>query len=196
MSIGVHIEAGANNNFIEGAGAMINGWTVGLQIEGSQNLAEFFSASNNEVAGVLLEHGSANNITDFIANQNGEYGVWLQQSSNNQINSSDADSNATSGIYLGCPVSANAIVGCKKNGVNSGNHLFNLMINTNGAYGIMLDSWTRHTTITDVSAQGNSVADLGDLNTDCGSNMWFDNSFGNVSQGCVDGPTLDLHEHF
>ena len=188
-SIGVHIQPGANNNFIEGSGALIDGWSVGLLIEGSQNDIEFFDANNNDVAGVVLEHASGNNITDFVANNNGEYGVWLLQSNSNQINCANADNNASSGIYLGCSGSKNGIVGCRRNGVNTDNHLFNLMIDTNGAYGILLDSGNRHTTVSDVSAQGNSLADLGDRNAGCGSDMWFGNSFNSVSQNCVD-PTL------
>jgi parallel beta-helix repeat protein len=185
-TIGIHVLAGSNNNFIEGAGAIIGGWTIGLQLEGAQNTVEFFESNDNDVAGVLLDRANSNTISDFIANHNGEFGVWLQQSNNNQINCSDADNNATSGIYLGCSPSPPTGIGCRRGGASTGNHLFNLVINGNGVYGIMLDSGSKHTTIADVSAQQNLVADLDDENAACGSNFWFDNSFVSVSQSCVD----------
>lgn len=164
---------------------MIEGWTVGVEIQGSQNVLEFFNANGNDVAGIVLRRGSANNISDFVANNNGEFGVWIQQSNNNQLNCSNADNNGNAGIYSGCSQSESQQMGCRRNAASSGNRVFNLMVLNNGAYGIVLDSFTRHSVIADVSARGNPAADLSDQNSGCGTDLWFDNSFDSANQACV-----------
>jgi parallel beta-helix repeat protein len=185
-AIGIHVQPGSNDIFVEGSGALIHGWSVGLQVEGTDGVFEFFSANDNSVAGIVLTRANRSNVSDFTVRNNGRYGVWLQQSNSLQLSCANADSNASAGIYSGCTSSEAAAFGCKRGATNAGNHLFNLMVNGNGAYGIMFDSATRRSTVSDVSAHDNPSADLVDEGGGCGSNAWFDNSFGSVNQNCVD----------
>jgi hypothetical protein len=185
-AIAVRVQPGSNDIFVEGGGALIHGWSVGLEVGGADGVFEFFSANENSIAGIVLTRANRSNVSDFMAESNGQYGVWMQQSNSVQLSCANADGNAGAGVYSGCTNSDAAAFGCRRGGNNTGNHLFNLMVNANGAYGIVFDASTRRSTVSDVSAHGNLSADLVDEGSDCGSNAWFDNSFGSVNQNCVD----------
>jgi hypothetical protein len=179
--IGIHILKGSNQDFLELPGK-IEGWDVGILVEGSKNIVEDFQAAGfalstavpNGTAGVEINGGSNNNINDFNVNKNLNYGIWLRGASNNQINCSSSDNNGNIGVYVGC--SANGPINGKCSPAvppSNNNQIYDHVAQNNAKYGVVIDLGNSGNIVTDVRAAGNSTMDLLDENANCDNNRWF-----------------------
>jgi hypothetical protein len=194
--IGIHILKGSNKDFIELAGSNIEGWDVGILVEGNGNIVEFFNAGRsfsssaipNGTAGVEINGGSNNNINDFDgASHNKNYGVWLRGASNNQINCSNTRDNGNIGVYVGC--SANGPVNGKCSPAvppSNNNRIYDHESDNNGKFGIVIDLGNTGNIVTDFGGHSNGTTDLLDENANCDNNQWFFDFFDTASPGCIE----------
>ncbi len=82
---GVHVIASASNAFVEGHDAVISGFAEGIEIDGSKDLAENFTASSNTDAGVLLNNAKQAKLSNFTADSNANDGVRIYKGSYNTV---------------------------------------------------------------------------------------------------------------
>lgn len=178
---GVHVLASAPNAFVEGRDAIISGFAEGIQIDGSKDLAENFTASNNTDAGVLLNNAKQAKVSNFTADSNGNdglrvykgsyntatgslelrtngrYGVWLLDSSHDSVGGFDAEDNPRAGIYIGCssngPIAANCSPSIPPSKYNS---IFNGTVMANELnsqqYGVVIDLGDDDNRVTNVAS--------------------------------------------
>ena len=186
---GIWVRRSVRSDFLEGRGTAISGWNVGLLIEGSQIVADNFTANTNGIAGVELNQATDVELTNTTASSNLNYGIWVRQSSSNDITNLKTQTNGNIGTYVGCsdigPISA----GCPGVGPSPNNFIFTGNIAGNSNYGVALDKGAKSSIVTNQVLGGgahNSKNDLFDANSSCGSNKWFaDDSTATVSQTCI-----------
>jgi hypothetical protein len=187
---GILLHRNFRSVFLEGRGTVISGWDVGLLIQGSQIVADDFTANSNGTAGVELNKAQAVELTNQTASSNLNYGIWVNHTSTSDITNSKTQTNGNIGLYVGCsnigPVSA----GCP-GGPSPGNYIFTGSIAGNANYGVALDFGAKSTIVTNQtlsSGTHNSKNDLFDANSSCGSNKWFANdstATNNQAGGCI-----------
>lgn len=192
--IGIHILKGSNKNFIE-LPSRVEGWDVGILVEGNSNIVEDFNAARsfsstaipNGTAGVEINGGSNNNINDFTVGKNNNYGIWLRGASNNQINCSNTDENGNIGVYVGCSINGPINGKCSpKVPPSKNNQIYDHSAFNNAKYGVVIDLGNTGNIVTDLNASSNGTMDLLDENANCDSNRWFFNSFDTASPECID----------
>jgi hypothetical protein len=213
-AVGVHVMRTAAKAFIEGNGATIQTFGVGLQIDAPGALADNFIALSNTDAGVVLNHvqqadlsnfSAAHNLNDGVrivagANNllqmpmifdNGRFGVWLQSSSHNSVGNFAVQSNALAGIYIGCS-SAGPQGACPRGSpLSNYNYLFSgvagIVSSGSQQYGVAIDLRDNFNRVVNVAAVDNDKLDLFDANSDCAANYWFaEAQFGAVDpQNCI-----------
>jgi hypothetical protein len=190
--IGIHILKGSGNNFIELATNRVEGWDVGILVQGDGNIVEDFQAASfsttlpNGTAGVEIDGGQGNNINDFSVGSNKNYGIWIRGASNNQINCSNTNNNGNIGVYIGCspngPINGNCSPSVSP---STHNRIFDHSANSNTKYGVLIDLGNTGNVVTDVQAHQNGTTDLLDENPNCDQNRWFFLSFGTASPSCI-----------
>jgi hypothetical protein len=188
---GIWVRRSVRSDFLEGRGTAISGWNVGLLIEGSQIVADNFTANTNGIAGVELNQATDVELTNTTASSNLNYGIWVRQSSSNDITNLKTQTNGNIGTYVGCsdigPISA----GCPGVGPSPNNFIFTGNIAGNSNYGVALDKGAKSSIVTNQVLGGgahNSKNDLFDANSSCGSNKWFANdstATNNQAGGCI-----------
>jgi hypothetical protein len=187
--IGIHILNGSNNDFIE-LPSRVEGWDVGILVEGNSNIVENFgfnSSIPNGTAGVEINGGSKNNINDFSAGRNKNYGVWLRAASNNQVNCSRTPDNGNIGVYVGCSVNGPINSKCSpKVPPSNNNQIYDHESDNNGKYGIVIDLGNSGNIVTDFGGHSNGIMDLLDENANCDNNHWFFDFFDAASPGCIE----------
>ena len=213
-AVGVHVMKTAARAFIEGNGATIQSFGVGLQIDATGTLADNFIALSNTDAGVVLNHvqqadlsnfSAAHNLNDGVrivsgANnllqspmvfENGRFGVWIQSSSHNSVGNFAVQSNALAGIYIGCS-STGPQGPCPRASVPSNyNYLFSgvagIVNSGTQQYGVAIDLGDNFNRVVNLAAAQNGKLDLYDVNSDCAANYWFaEAQFGAVApQSCI-----------
>lgn len=191
--IGIHILKSSNKDFLELPDS-IQGWDVGILVEGDNNIVEDFDATNNfsmssipnGTAGVEINGGSNNNINDFTVGKNNNYGIWLRGASNNQINCSSTRENGNIGVYVGCsvdgPINGKCSPAVKP---SNNNRIFDHTSSNNGKYGVVIDLGNTGNIVTDLTAKSNGTMDLLDENASCDHNQWFFITFNTASPGCI-----------
>jgi parallel beta-helix repeat protein len=161
----------------------------------SKNSLFMFSADGSSLgSGVALSDSSSNSIYDFDARDNAIYGVWLQGSSSNSVRFAGAVGNAQAGIYLGCSQTAGPSgTPCPRGSkASSKNTLTAIQAGNDTAmslpelFGVAVDLGQLQNNLSGISASGDSMEDLDDLNANCGTNIWFADSNG---AGTLDTPT-------
>jgi hypothetical protein len=91
--------------------------------------------------------------------------------------------NQKNGILLGCGKSAGA--SCGSRGSNF-NRISNSGANGNTTSGIIIDKGSSGNAVTSLISQGNGGSfDAIDSNSHCDDDIWFNNTFGTVSQSCI-----------
>jgi hypothetical protein len=199
---GVHVMSSASNAMVEGHDAVIQGFSEGVEIDGSKDVAENFTATNNLDAGVLLNNakqaklsnfttsfnldgvrvskGSYNAMTGAIyARDNLRYGIWLTDTNHNSVGGFTTQNNPAAGVYLGCSATGPTGAACKLAAKNTYNSIFNGSVQpVNGGaqqYGVAIDLGGGSNRVTNVSsaAPGDAIDDLIEENPDCGTNDWF-----------------------
>ena len=187
--IGISTRKGAHNLLLEGCGATVSGWEVGILFQGKNSTIDDVVATSNGTAGVELSQAKSNNLVNLNSNKNSNYGVWVRASSFNQINNLKTQTNGNIGTYVGCSSvgPAGACVGIAN---SNNNWIFTNAIAGNTNYGIALDVGANVSIVTNNTLGGgahNGKFDLFDGNSNCGSNQWIsDDSTATVSpSSCV-----------
>jgi parallel beta-helix repeat protein len=188
-AIGIGVRRNVKTFVLEGRGALITAWDIGLSIQGRSGVIDNFNANSNETAGVELVKAKSNTLSNVTASSNQNYGIWLQQSGGNQLTNLKTQSNGNIGVYVGCsdlgPISAS----CPGVGASAANYIFTGNVAANTNYGIALDIGANNAIVTNNTLGGgahNSKNDFFDANSNCGSNQWFANdSTATVSQTCI-----------
>jgi hypothetical protein len=187
--IGISTRKGVHNLLLEGRGATLSGWDVGILFQGKNSTIDDFVTTSNGTAGVELSQAKSNNLVNINSNTNSNYGVWVRASSFNQIDNLKTQTNGNIGTYVGCSAvgPAGACVGI----ANSNNNLiFTNAIAGNTNFGIVLDVGANVSIVTNNTlgtGAHNGKFDLFDGNSNCGTNQWIsDDSTATVSpSSCV-----------
>lgn len=178
---GVHVIASASNAFVEGREAVISGFAEGIEIDGSKDLAENFTALNNTDAGVLLNNAKQAKLSNFTADSNandgvriykgsyntvagsvnteanGRYGIWLLNTSHDSVGGFDAEDNSRVGVYIGCSATGPIDATCSPS-IPPGkyNSIFNGTVQANTLntqqYGMVIDLDDDFNRVTNVSS--------------------------------------------
>lgn len=187
--IGIGVRKGVHTLLLEGRGATVSGWDVGILFQGRNSTIDNFVTSNNGTAGVELSQAKSNNLVNITSTSNSNYGVWVRASSFNQVNNLKTQTNGNIGTYVGCSAvgPAGACVGIA---ASNNNWLFTENIAGNTNYGIALDVGANVSIVTNNTLGGgthNGKFDLFDGNSNCGTNQWIsDDSTATVSPAtCV-----------
>jgi parallel beta-helix repeat protein len=192
--IGIHLDSTATDTFLEGAGGTLSGWNYGVQDDADGAIMTNLSADNNTTAGFFVERATGMAITNFGAHGNGQYGVLLNGALVGQISGGSVNPPASGGIQN------NGIAGIEVNPIfkpfqaSSGIRIFGNCVTGNLGSGIVLDTSVSKSRVSGNEATGNTAGDLIDHNNNCGTNLWFGNSFGVGSPiTCVgQGPEIDI----
>ena len=197
-AVGIHVMKTAAKAVIEGNGAIIQTFGVGIQIDAAGALADNFTVTKNTDAGVVINHAQQTQLSNFTSTDNlndgvrivgggfnglqmpsisgnGRYGVWVEGSSNNSVGNFDISKNGLVGIYVGCS-QAGPRASCGRGiGPSNYNHLFSGTIKDSGVqqYGVAIDLGDNFNRVVNVYAWLDSQVDLLDENPDCGKNDWF-----------------------
>jgi hypothetical protein len=175
--IGISVRKGVHTLLLEGRGATVSGWDVGILFQGRNSTIDNFVTSNNGTAGVELSQAKSNNLVNITSNSNSNYGVWVRASSFNQINNLKTQTNGNIGTYVGCSAVGPAGV-CVGIAASNNNWLFTENIAGNTNYGIALDVGANVSIVTNNTLGGgthNGKFDLFDGNSNCGTNQWISN---------------------
>src|SRR5215831_1127576 len=175
--IGISTRKGVHTLLLEGRGATISGWDVGILFQGKNSTIDNFVTSNNGTAGVELSQAKSNNLVNITSDSNSNYGVWVRASSFNQIDNLKTQTNGNIGTYVGCSAvgPAGACVGIAN---SNNNWIFTNTIAGNTNYGIVLDVGENVSIVTNNTLGGgahNGKFDLFDGNSNCGTNQWISN---------------------
>ena len=176
--IGITTRKGVHNLLLEGRGATVSGWDVGILFQGRNSTIDNFVATNNGTAGFELSQAKSNNVVNINSNTNSNYGVWVRASSFNQINNLKTQTNGNIGTYVGCSAvgPAGACVGIAN---SNSNWIFTNAIAGNTNYGIALDVGANVSIVTNntlgTGGAHNGKFDLFDGNSNCGTNQWISN---------------------
>ena len=175
--IGVSVRKGVHNLLLEGRGATVSGWDVGILFQGRNSTIDNFVTTSNGTAGIELSQAKSNNLVNINSNTNSNYGVWVRASSFNQINNLKTQTNGNIGTYVGCSAvgPAGACVGIA---ASNDNWIFTNAIAGNTNYGIALDVGANISIVTNTTLGGgahNGKFDLFDGNSNCGTNQWISN---------------------
>ena len=213
-AVGVHVMKTAAKAFIEGNGATIQTFGVGLQIDAPGTLADNFIVLSNTDSGVVLNHvqqadlsnfSAAHNLNDGVRIQggaynvlqtpmifdNGRFGVWIQSSSHNSVGNFVVQSNTQAGIYIGCSTAGPQGLCARGSRASNFNYLFSGVagISSSGIqqYGVAIDLGDNFNRVVNIAAAENNKLDLFDVNSDCAGNYWFaEAQFGAVNpQNCI-----------
>jgi len=187
--IGISTRKGVHNLLLEGRGATLSGWDVGILFQGKNSTIDDFVTTSNGTAGVELSQAKSDNLVNINSNTNTNYGVWVRASSFNQINNLKTQTNGNIGTYVGCSAvgPAGACVGIAN---SNNNWIFTNAIAGNTNYGIVLDVGANVSIVTNNTlgtGAHNGKFDLFDGNSNCGTNQWIsDDSAATVSpSSCV-----------
>jgi parallel beta-helix repeat protein len=199
-AVGIHVMKTAAKAFIEGNGATIQTFGVGIQIDAAGALADNFIVLSNTDAGVLLNHVQQADISNFFSTNNlndgvrisgggfnvlqmplisgnGRYGVWAQSSSHNSIGNFTVQNNSLAGIYIGCSTTGPQALCSRGAAASNYNYMFSGLagISSSGVqrYGVAIDLGDNFNRVVNVAAWQNDQLDLFDANQDCASNYWF-----------------------
>jgi hypothetical protein len=176
--IGIHLNPSASNSFIEGAGATLSGWNYGIENNANSVVVTNVSADNNTTAGFLIERAAGVALTNFGAHGNGEYGVLLNGVLAGQVSGGAVNPPASAGIQN------NGLAGIQVNPISKpfmtslGIRVFGNCGTGNLGSGIVLDNNVQNSQISGNEVTDNAGGDLMDHNNNCGSDLWFGNSFG------------------
>lgn len=175
---GINIRKGARTVFIEGRGATITGWDVGLLVQSSGGVVDNWVTNANGTAGVELNRATNTVLSNITASSNANYGIWLLASSLNDIVSAKTETNGNIGVYVGCSPLGPIGAACKGVKVSNADWIYAGTIPGNTNYGIALDLGVSAIIVSDntlASGAHNGKDDLLDESSTCGTNQWISN---------------------
>jgi hypothetical protein len=182
---GLMINGGSRNALYDSTAGIVkntpggNG-TAGILINGaSSNLIDDIFAVNNGKYGIAISGGSNNSLHDLDADTNGVYGIWIDGSNGNRVVNSTGRSNAQLGLYIGCAPTGGVGGKCPVAATGSTNVVdFGQWNSTTGGIGIDSGDLANHIGL-------NQINSAIDANTNCGTNLWFNNQVGTATQNCI-----------
>jgi hypothetical protein len=164
----------------------ISGFAAGLLDEGVRTTGYGLTCKNN-VDGLLLEGNNgyfSNAEEDFNTN-----GIHLAAASNQTLGPGMAAfSNTNVGVFLDKSIGNKVKVFTQYSGLSGiqlspgsdRNRVFSGISSANGTFGIRLDRDAKNNVVTRFNMTNggtNGTTDASDGNVNCGSNLWFDNTF-------------------
>jgi len=185
--IGIDIRSGSNYDSIDGGSpdAAISGWKTGVESSGKDDTLSGIDASSNSLDGIEINKGSNNQLTSWSAANNGAFGAWIKQGSGNSLSQGSATGNGKGGVLVGCSSGGPSGEDCTGAGESKTNDLHDDSVDSNGDYGVALDTNSADTTVDTVSGSGNGSDDL--LDDSCSGDSFVGDSFGNSSNSCPGG---------
>jgi hypothetical protein len=175
----------AGNESIASSG---NGITGVLISNGSGNLIDDIFAAHNGMYGIEIVGGSNNSLHDLDGDFNGIYGIWINGSNGNRVTNFTGRSNSQIGLYIGCAPTGGISAGCTS-ATGSSNVVDIGDLSSNTDVGIAVDSGDLANQIglnTIGFSSENGISDAVDANTNCGTNLWFNDQIGKTpAQACI-----------
>jgi hypothetical protein len=172
----------SSNDVLELPGP-VDGWDIGIEIDGNKNVAQDFDANDNGTAGVEILKGRNDALASFEADDNLNFGVWIVGGFSNQARGADTSDTGNTGVFVGCSPTGPGGAPCSP--TSRFNTITDLSADDNEKYGVAIDAGNTGNVINGVGAHGNGTDDLFDGNTDCDHDLWFFNFFNNVNQTCI-----------
>lgn len=153
------------------------------------------SADANQASGVKLNGTKGGFVAVVEASSNAGYGVWLSGASFNTLADFTLAKNTTAGVYLGCHRYGQLGNPCPVGFPPSNNNIItsvstdpsNVTAGVNfPSYGIAINVGNSYNRVIGVTASGGLPYDLIDENANCGTDLWFNNTFTVVNPpGCI-----------
>jgi len=194
VQFGLKINGGSRNSLynsdagVQSTPSSGNGTAGVLISNGSGNLIDDIFADRNGKYGIEINGGSNNALHDLDGDFNGIYGIWINGSNGNRVTNSTGRSNSQIGLYIGCAPTGGISAGCTS-ATGSANVIDLGDMSDNTDVGIAVDTGDLANQIglnTIGSVTKNGIADAVDANTNCGTNLWFNDLFGTTpSQACI-----------
>jgi hypothetical protein len=191
---GLKVDGGSRNSLYNSAVGIAkttpgpNGIAGVLISGGSGNLIVDSSVVNNTKYGIEISGGSNNVVHDSGGDSNGIYGIWINGSNGNRVVNSNGRFNSQIGLYIGCAPTGGIPAGCTS-ATGSANVVDNGDYSSNTDTGIAVDlgDLANQIGLNKIgSVTKNGIADAVDANTNCGTNLWFNDQIGTTpSQACV-----------
>jgi hypothetical protein len=172
----------SSNDVLELPGP-VDGWDIGIEIDGNKNVAQDFDANDNGTAGVEILKGRNDALASFEADDNLNFGVWIVGGFSNQARGADTSDTGNTGVFVGCSPTGPGGAPCSP--TSRFNTITDLSADDNEKYGVAIDAGNTGNVINGLGAHGNGTDDLFDGNTDCDHDLWFFNFFNNVNQTCI-----------
>jgi parallel beta-helix repeat protein len=152
----------------------ISGWDSGIDIAGRYGFAQGFTVTGNRI-GVFVRGNNAI-VRNYTAQDNIIAGTILS-SDHAEISSAVISGNQMQGLGVSCERGRST---CDQNRVIDSTFSDNL-----GA-GILLSNDAHENLVSGNTASGNATFDMFDLNNDCDSNQWLNNTFNtSMPSGCI-----------
>jgi hypothetical protein len=202
---GINILQSAYGIQLEIEGATIQGFGVGINVQGSgvaiSGGVTGGTVTKNEAQGILISHANGVLINTVASQVNGGagielwnasgvivqgivtvqgnegYGLWVRSSSGNQVFNIDAFTNKLAGVYVG-EVTGDTVTSLNNVFVNGGSV-------QNGGAGFEIGAGDSNNVVTATGAQANTGMDAVDLNSGCDHNTWVGNSFTTTNANCI-----------
>src|SRR5215467_14045892 len=76
--IGISTRKGVHTLLLEGRGATLSGWDVGILFQGKNSTIDDFVTTSNGTAGVELSQAKSDNLVNINSNTNSNYGVRVR----------------------------------------------------------------------------------------------------------------------
>jgi hypothetical protein len=162
----------------------VDGWDIGIEIDGNKNVAQDFDADDNGTAGVKIFKGRNNSLASFEADDNSSFGVWIVGGFSNQARGADVSENGNTGVFVGC--SPTGPGGAKCTPLSRFNKISDMSADDNENSGIAIDAGNTNNVINGIGAGKNGTDDMFDGNTDCDHDLWFFNFFVEANQECIE----------
>lgn len=176
--IGINIRKGVRTIFIEGRGATITGFDIGLLVQSRGGVVDNWITTANGTAGVELNRATNTVLSNITASSNANYGIWLLASSLNDIVKATTETNGNIGVYVGCSPLGPIAAACKGVKVSNADWIYAGTIPGNTNYGIALDLGVSAIIVSNntlASGAHNGKDDLLDESSTCGTNQWISN---------------------
>jgi hypothetical protein len=180
--IGIDVAPGSNDDTIVGGATQghVAFWNIDVLIRANGADISGVAGTNSYLASFKLEHASHNVLREWVATSD-VVGLWIESGDDNTVTTGDARFMTYAGIFVGC-------MGGYENkciGRASGNTIANDESDWNSRYGVGLGTGAARTVINGVTAFGNGLDDLYDSNPQCGTDVWFRDTFGTASDPCL-----------
>jgi len=204
---GIHVTG--TSDMVEGFNGTVQGFEIGIIDTGGGSVGDDFNVTDN-VTGLELASSATTRWTNFSSFSNSGSGVFINDCGEHcSVVDFSSNDNGGAGVLIEgstFPMATifisvgNTGAGIQVGGTTSGTRNTHAVvadaftsspvgISDNTSYGVVVETAdsAANDFITTVNASGNLI-DLFDMNSTCGTNLWFNNSFGTSKAGAVTSP--------